>query len=269
MSIQALFDFGCIPYIATSEYLLPYFDLKPYGFDLMPFCDGPDKTNFHHAYIRSNTLAFEADLSMPQWVYIDYVLLQTACVGFMVEKSKVPNQVLAQFDADPLVCLDDLNYVPVSGQTAGLTVDKETWQGCSLFSLAKHFPGLKSLGLATYTRALALEAYRAKKFRGITQYDNMAVSIHGKTAQEFFIRQAIVWLHPRTHMTFIYEQIPNYDLANLKNREDEEYTFLMSAYDFEAKKRIEEGLRNGKNYKIVPPFQINKNDEIFLPILEC
>ncbi len=269
MSIKALFDFGCIPYIATSEYLLPCFNLSPYGHELVPFCDGPDKTNFHLAYIRSNTLAFEADLSMPNWVYIDYVILQTACIGFMLEKKKIPNHLLAQFDSDPLVDLDTLEYVPISGQTAGLTADKETWQGCSLFSLAKHIPELKSLGIATYTRALALEALGAKKFRGITQYDNPAVSIHGKTTKEFFIRQAIVWLHPRTHMTFIYEQEIDYSLDSLKDRPEEEYSFLMSAYDGEAKRKIEKGLREGKSYKIVPPFQIKKGDDVFLPIKEC
>lgn len=269
MSIEALLENGCIPYIATSEHLLPCFNTKPFGYTLTPYCDGPDKTNFHQAYIRSNTLAFEADLTMPQWVYIDYVMLQTASIGFMIERKRVPNNVLAQFDADPLVEVGELDFVPISGQTAGLTADKETWQGVSLFSLAKHFPDLRSLGLGTYTRALALEAFGAKKFRGITQYDNSAVSIHGKTAKEFFIKQAIVWLHPRTHMTFIYEQEPSFTLDDLRPREAEEYSFLISAYDFEAKKRIEAGLREGKRYKIVPPFQIKKGDDLLLPIVEC
>lgn len=269
MSIQALFDFGCIPYITTSDFLLPCFNLKPYGYELTPFCDGKDKSNFHYAYIRSNTIAFEADLSMPNWVYIDYVMLQTACVGFMLKKSKVPNSLLAQFDSDPLVDIEKLEYVPISGQIAGITADKETWQGCSLFSLSKHIPELKSLGVATYTRGLTLEAIRAKKFRGITQYDNPAVSIHGKTTKEFYIKQPIVWLHPRTHMTFIYEQSVDYSLDSLRAPKDQEYSFLMSAYDGEAKKRIEQGLKNGISYKIVPPFQIKKGDDILLPILEC
>ncbi|HMO16768.1 MAG TPA: hypothetical protein PKA63_02835 [Oligoflexia bacterium] len=206
---------------------------------------------------------------MPNWVYIDYVILQTACIGFMVRKSLVPNNLLAQFDSDPLVDLESLEYIPISGQTAGLTADKETWQGCSLFSLSKHFPELKSLGVATYTRALALEALRAKKFRGITQYDNPAVSIHGKTTREFYIRQAIVWLHPRTHMTFIYEQNVDYNLNSLKERPTEEYSFLMSAYDGEIKRYIEEGLKNGRSFKVVAPFQIKKDNDILLPILEC
>ena len=269
MSLEALFEKGCIPYIATSESLLPFFNTTPFGQELRPFCDGPDKINFHHAYTRSNTLAFEADLSMPGWVYIDYVLLQTACVGLMIERSKVPNNILAQFDADPLVSVGELEYVPISGQTAGLTADKVTWQGCSLFSLAKHFPELKSLGVATYTRALALETYGAKKFRGITQYDNPAVAIHGKTTKEFYIQQAIVWLHPRTHMTFIYEQEPDFDVNNLATPKDEKYDFLMSAYDSSAKQEIEKGLKEGKRYKIVPPFQIRKGDDILLPIVEC
>ncbi len=268
MSLEKLIEYGCVPYIATSAHLLPHFNLEPFGYRVTPFIDGPEYVNFHHAYVRSNTVAFEADLNMPEWVYIDYVLLQTAAVGFMVERSKASHSLLSQFDSDPLVDLEKLEYIPISGQTAGLTADGETWLGCSLFSLAKHFPELRSLGLATFTRGLALKCYGAKKFRGITQYDNPAVGIHGKTTKAMKIIQPIVWLHPRTHMTFLYEQELDYDINALSTPDPEEYDFLLSAYDLEKKKEIEQGLAAGKQYRIVSPFRIVDGENVFLPIQE-
>jgi len=268
MSLQAILDYGCLPYIATSTHLKHCFDLKPYGAELHPHFDAQDETNFHLAYIRSNTIAFEADLSMPNWVYIDHVLLQTAAIGFKLHKSKLTREILAQFDSDPLLDMKNFDYVPISGQTAGLAADGKTWTGVSLFSLAKFLPDLKSLGIATFTKAIALKAYGAKFFVGITQYDNPAVAIHGKMAKKYYIKQPIVWIHPRTHMTFIYEQEIDYDLENLDAVEPEDYSFLLSAYDLEKKLEISEGLKNGKKYRIVPPFRILRNDEVFLPISE-
>jgi len=268
MSLQALLDYGCIPYIATSEHLINCFELNPFGIKLQPFFDGPEETNFHLAYIRSNTIAFEADLSMPNWVYIDHVLLQTAAIGFMLPKTKLPRDILAQFDSDPLLEMDKVKCVPISGQTAGLAADGKTWTGVSLFSLSKYLPDLRSLGIATFTRAMALKAYRAKKYVGITQYDNPAVAIHGKTTKAIYIKQPAVWIHPRTHMTFIYEQEIDFELEDLKEREPEKYSYLLSAYDLEKKLEIAEGLKAGKRYKIVPPYRILEGDNVFLPILE-
>jgi len=268
MSLQALFDFGCRAYICTSRHIVPAFDMRPFERDLTPFFDGPAETPFHLAYIRSNSIAFDADLGMPHWVYIDYVLLQTAAIGFMLPKAKFPKELLAKFEADALIDLKKLEYLPISGQTAGLAADGTTWTGVSLFSLAKYFPALKSLGVATHTRALALRAYRAKKFVGITQYDNPAVAIHGKTTQAFVIKQPMVWIHPRTHMTFIYEQEIDFTLDGLRGQESMEYSFLLRADDRQAKEKIADGLANGRRYQIVSPFRLVKDGSVYLPIRE-
>jgi hypothetical protein len=268
MSLTALLEFGCKPYIATSAHLVSSFNLEPFGTTLQPHFDSPQETMFHLAYIRSNTIAFDADLSMPHWVYIDYVLLQTAAVGFMLPKYRLPRDLIARFEKDPLLKLEQLEYLPISGQTAGLAVDGKTWTGVSLFSLAKYLPELKSLGIAVHTRALALAAYKARYFVGITQYDNPAVAIHGKTTRELFIKQPAVWIHPRTHMTFIYEQEIDYSLDTLKDRDAEPYTFLLRADDLEHKELISQGIARGIRYKIVPPFRIIKGDKVFLPIVE-
>jgi hypothetical protein len=184
MSLEQLLKAGCKPYIVTSSHLVSSFEMRPFDVPLTPFFDGEKETGFHLAYIRSNSIAFDADLGMPHWVYIDYVLLQTAAVGLMYPRERLPAEILARFQADTSFDVHALEYLPISGQTAGLAADGETWTGVSLFSLGKYLPELRSFGIATHTRALALTAYRAKKFIGITQYDNPAVAIHGKTADD-------------------------------------------------------------------------------------
>ncbi len=268
MGLEALLKLGCKPYICTSQHITSAFDMHPLGVELTPFFDGEEQTQFHLAYIRSNSIAFDSDLGMPHWVYIDYVLLQTAAIGFMAPKGLLPEGLIQTFKADALLDLSKLDYLPISGQTAGLAADGKTWTGVSLFSLAKYIPQLKSLGLATHTRALALKAYQAKTFVGITQYDNPAVAIHGKTTRAFFIKQPMVWMHPRTHMTFIYEQEVDFSLDGLRGDEHGEYTFLLKADDRAAKERIADGLKRGYRYQIVPPFRLLRDAGVFLPIRE-
>lgn len=267
MSLQQLLASGCKPYIATSSHLVASFDLTPFGVPLTPFFDGQDERKFHLSYIRSNSIAFDADLGMPHWVYIDYVLLQTAAIGFMYPKDKIPAPLLEKFAADTQLTIDEHEYLPISGQTAGLAADGETWTGVSLFSLARFLPELRSFGVATHTRAIALAAYKAKKFVGITQYDNPAVAIHGKTTKALFIKQPMVWIHPRTHMTFIYEQEIDYSLDSLRVSGEDNYTFLLKADDQLKKQEIQEGIAAGKRYQIVPPFRVEKEDGIYVPIL--
>lgn len=268
MSLSALLQYGCKPYIATSSHLVSSFNLEPFGTHLSVYFDGQEQTNFHLAYMRANSIAFDADLGMPNWVYIDFVLLQTGVVGFMLPREKLPRELKALFERDPLVKIDELDFVPISGQTAGLAADGKTWTGVSLFSLAKHLPDIKNLGLAVHTRAMALAVYKAKHFVGITQYDNPAVAIHGKTTKGFFIKQPCVWIHPRTHMTFVYEQEIDYSLDALHERPPEPFSFLLRADDLSKKESIAQGIASGKRYKIVSPFRIVKGGEVFLPILE-
>jgi hypothetical protein len=268
MTLSALIKYGCKPYICTSRHISHVFDMRPFDVPLTQHYDGSDETQFHLAYMRSNSIAFDADLGMPRWVYIDFVLLQTAVVGFTLPKRFMPPELIAKFAADSELDLSKLDDLPISGQTAGLASDGKTWTGVSLFSLSKHLPELKSLGIATHTRALALKAYKARTFVGITQYDNPAVAIHGKTTKGLFIKQPMVWIHPRTHMTFIYEQEIDFTLDGLAGQEPLEYSFLLRADDLAAKERIAEGLAKGRRYQIVSPFRIVDGSQVFLPIRE-
>ena len=233
--------------------------------------ENPKHTAFHVAYLLSNALGFRSpDLKMPHWVLIDCALMQTAIVGFMRKCTDLPDNFLNHYRKDPSIDFDRLDYIPVSGQIASPTADRKSLNGFSLFSLGSMLEAPKNLGL--YTKALALEVYRAASYEwlcGITQYDNPAIKIHGRFSSLMEIVQPIVSLHPKRNMTFTYRMTVNYDphrlgvpLGNI------EPSFWLEANDAEGKLEMQKGIANGKRFFIAPPFSLTRNGKIYLPIIQ-
>ena len=226
MSLQAILSAGYRPYVSTASFLTSSLNLKPFGVDVDIYSTTQNADAFHETYLATNALAFGADIGMPNWVLTDCVLYQTAVVGFTAPKDLCPDVFLDELrrrGAD----VDSLDQIPISGQIAGLTADRETWFGFSLIShqfpkggLSYRFDdGLPSdLRLASYTKALALEVYCSKRFMGLTQYDNKAVMHHGLFGR-MFLREPIVWRHERAHDSFIYEMNVAFNIDDLKRPE--------------------------------------------------
>ncbi len=263
---------GYIPYIATSRDLLPYFDTAPFGLPVQTFfMEEPSHKSFLETYLMSNTLSFKnPDVQMPKWVLIDCVLMQTAIVGFMKPTSEVPDKLLESYRNNKLVDIDHLSYLPISGHVSSPCVGGIGFVGISLFSLGREIGDIKGLGL--YSKALALEVYRApshKVFRGIVQYDNNALRVHGRFSTRTEITQPMVPLHPRNDMTLIYQQQIDYDPYQLdKLPAPENPTFWLNARDSAAKRQLLDGRNNGNKYIIVPPFQVQSGEDVLLPIVE-
>lgn len=270
--LHELLSAGYIPYIATSECLLSSFNATPFGQKVHPYLmENPEHGAFHEAYLLSNSLSFKSpDLKMPHWVLIDCALMQTAIVGFMKARADLPERFLSHYRNDPSIDLDRLDYIPVSGQIASPTADRKSLSGFSLFSLGSMLGAPRNLGL--YTKALALEVYRAASYEwlyGITQYDNPAIKIHGRFSSRMEIVQPIVSLHPKKDMTLIYRMAVDYDPQRLAERPaDVEPTFWMKADDIAGKNRMQSGIKDGKRYFLAPPFAVTRDHEIYLPILE-
>lgn len=268
--LQNLIAQGYIPYIATAEYLLPSFNLAPFGQKTPVYLmENPEHGAFHEAYLLSNALSFK-DLKMPHWVLIDCALMQTAVVGFMKARDALPDGFLNHYRNDPSIDLDRLEYIPISGQVSSPTAGGKILSGFSLFSLSSSIGGPKDLGL--YTKALAFEVYRAASydwFYGTAQYDNPAVKRHGRFSSRMEIVQPMVPLHPRTDMTFIYRMKVDYDPQRLAEIPTKiEPTFWMKANDIAAKMRMQNGLKEGKRYYIAPPFAETRDGQIYTPIIE-
>lgn len=269
--LTALREAGYLPYILTSKRLLPAMNTRPFGVELAHFfMEDASHLSFQEAYFLSNALAFKApDLKMPSWVLIDSVMMQSAVVGFMRAKHALPDTLLDYYHNDPHVNLDELDYLPVTGQISSPTLGGDDMVGISLFSLGREMEGPKNLGL--FTKALALEVYKATsyaKYHGVAQYHNPALRIHGRFTTEMEIYQPMLPLHPLKDMTLVYKMQLDYDPYTIETELPAQTpTFWLNAKDKAAKREIEAGIATGKRYIIAPPFSVRQGDDVMLPII--
>jgi len=268
-----------VPYVSTSANVLPHLDLSLFeGRAVLKMLEEERHLSFHQAYLLSNSLGFGApDLKMPNWVYMDCVLLQTAVVGFAMSVEKVPESVRSLYAKDPQIDMDTLDIIPISGQISAMGLDGKTLTGYSLFSLksrlVKEFKELATLQLGTLTKFAALCAYKAnlpgRIVRGVAQYDNPALKIHGLFSDKMYIEQPMLPLHPRQSMSFIYRMQVNLSERKLQNnvqQNDREPDILMHAKNEAMKHEITERMKQGERFYIQHPTQVIKDDKIYLPI---
>ena len=273
MWFQHMCDFGLRPFVATSRHQLAGLALDAMGPDPLVFClEDPVAKSFHQAYSTANALAFGArDLKMPGWVYIDCVLMQTAVIGFAARKDAVPAALLKEFETESGLDVGGLDWIPISGQTASPAIDGKTLVGFSLFSLRSYWLELPALGLAT--KGLALQVYKAseyERFLGITQYDNPALSMHGRFGHSIEIVSARVPLHSQGEKSLVYGMRIEFDPARLAEapHTTKEPDLWIEAGDEMAISGLEAGIADGRRYFILPPFQVREGQKVTLPISE-
>lgn len=79
----------------------------------------------------------------------------------------------------------------------------------------------------------------------------------------------MVPLHPKREMTLVYKMAIDYDPYAIDAPvASVDPTFWLNATDAVAKKRMQLGLKEGKTYRIAPPFMEARDGGIFLPIIE-
>ncbi len=272
--IKELLDAGLVPYVATSEKYLKHFDFSLFGgHEVVKIMERAEDRNFHEAYLVSNSFAFgNPDLKMQNWLYIDCVLMQTAVVGFAIPVDKAPPAMLDFYEKDPWVDVRKLDYIPVSGQIAGLGADGKRLVGFSLFSLRKQIGEMNVHKLANKTKYAALcvlKADRAESFVGISQYNNKALLTHTLFGKKMYIEQTTVPLHPLHEMSFIYNVKVEFDESRIFGTMLEEqvsYDFLLNSQDTPKKLQMQERIRAGEKFYIVDPVHIKKDDGLYLPI---
>lgn len=276
--LKQLLDLGLVPYVSTSAKMLPSIDLGVFdGHQHVKLLENEHHLPFHHAYLLANSLGFGSpELKMPNWVYIDCVLMQTAVVGFALPVEKMPKSLLKFFEDDPLVDVDALDIVPVSGQIAALGMDGKTITGYSLFSLKpwlKDQEILQQVRLGSLTKYAALWVYKAEKegreVRGISQYDNPALKIHGAFGRKMYIEQPMVPLHPKAEMSFTYNMQVHLEEDRIQGSlvdDGSEADYLMHCRDTAFKQEMQSRILQGERFYIKDPIQVKKDNEIYLPI---
>lgn len=273
--LQNFMELGLVPYVASNNRLAGELDYSLFeGEHIVKILEDEGHLPFHHAYLLSNSLGFgNSELKMPNWVYIDCVLMQTAVVGFAMAVDKVPQKLLEYYQNDPLIDLDKLDYIPISGQIASLGMDGNTITGYSLFSLKTRVPSLAKVSLGAATKYAALSVYKAdregKKVMGIAQYNNPALKIHASFGTKLYIEQPIIPLHPLKDMTFTYSMDVSFDDERIFHPLKDDGgapDFLMHYDDVETKRRMQKEIAAGKRFFIKDPIHIKKDGEIYLPI---
>lgn len=272
--LKEILDLGLVPYVSTSAHFADSLDFSLFEeTHITRFLAEEDHKKFHDAYLLSNSLGFgNADLKMPNWVYIDCVLMQTAVVGFAIVVEKASDELLEFYRNDPSVDLDRLDYIPISGQIASMGIDGKTITGYSVFSLKKYVPEIKHIRLGSLTKYAALSVYQADKrerLMGIAQYDNHAVKLHATFGRKMYIEQPTMPLHPLKDMTFTYSMKAVFDedriFGGIKD-DGKQPDFLMRADDLDMKKEMRKRMTNGEKFYIKDPIQIIKDGEVYLPI---
>ncbi len=276
--LKDILELGLVPYVSTSANVLPSLDMRFFaGHQHIKLLEEEQHKSFHQAYLLANSLGFGSpDLKMPNWVYIDCVLMQTAVIGFALPVAKMPKSLLAFFEDDAEIDVSTLDIIPVSGQIAAMGMDGKTITGYSLFSLK---PWLleqeifKQVRLGCLTKYAALKVYEAEKqgrvVMGISQYDNPALKIHGAFGRKMYIEQPIVPLHPKAEMTFTYSMKAVLDDARVLGSlpdDGKAPDVLMNARDTSFKHEMQRRIRQGERFYIKDPIQIKKDNEIYLPI---
>lgn len=272
--VSELLDAGLVPYVATSGEYLKHFDLSLFGGrEVVKLLENAEDRNFHEAYLVSNSLAFgNPDLKMPNWVYIDCVLMQSAVVGFAIPVDKAPAHMVDFYEKDPWVDVDKLDYIPVSGQIAALGADAKRIVGFSLFSLRRQLGDLNVHKIAHKTKYAALSVLKAdtvESFVGISQYDNKALLTHTLFGKKMYIEQTTSPLHPLRDMSFTYKMKVDLNEDRILGdfpAQAEGYDFLLKADDLAKKLEMQERIRAGEKFYIMDPVHIHKDDGLYLPI---
>jgi len=268
-NLETLATAGLSPYIAASRMVLPALDQNIIGRAGRIYqLEREEDRSFHEAFRLANALGFTSPVvKMPDWVLVDCVLMQTAIVGFAIAKKRAPPALIAAFKNDAAFDLNQLDYLPVSGQIAGLSIDGQSFVGFSLFSLRRYLPKVPALGVIT--KALALQVYRAqgRRFIGLAFWDNRVLSMQGRFGRPMRIESATVPIYPAQIRAMTYSMVIDFDPDEMHEREAPgRYDFLMRADDETKKHELSRRQAEGTNYIIVPPYQIEKNGMIEIPI---
>ena len=267
--LETLATTGLVPYVATSKGIVPSLDLSSLGRAVRTYVvEREGDQRFLEALLTAETLGFQAaGAKLPTSVLVDCVLMQTAVVGFALSRRRAGSDLIKSFAAASKLDPDALDYLPVSGHIAGLGLDGNRLVGCSLFSLRRYLPAVPALGVIT--KAASLLAYRARgrRFIGISQYDNKILSMHAKFGRPMWIEAPRVLLHSNPEMSLVYGMTIDFDPDHLHERDEPgTYDFMLRADDADLKAEIAHGIEKGWRYIIVPPYQIEANGIVQLPI---
>jgi hypothetical protein len=272
-----LAELGVRFFMAASPSNLANFDLEPLGTTLTPlrFLTA----EWHHddllrLWNQMDAYAFgPREMPMPNWVLVDHALMASGLMIAAVAREDL-DAILTRFTVGReergildlvLADIDALGYdglVPVAGYCAAPTADRDRWMGWSMCSAIPH------AGLGFTSKALGLEAYRAKVVTGVTQWDNLSIRSHVKFGPAR-VESATLDLHTAPG-SFVYStDIEAWRSAGQTSdpTTPEEPSFLVSARDRERHLELQRAIEAGEQrLEIIEPGMILRDGEHFVPV---
>lgn len=218
-------------------------DLAPLG---LPVRYLPAERNLELAaqYLALNQLAF-GGIGVPRWVLSDLYLLPGAigllrCPARLVKPAV--RERLGVADEDPVI---GAAYYAAPTVTPGLFI------GVSLLSF------LPGTGAAPWVKALTLNMLRARRLRGVAQWDNPSVRVHARLGPLRLVGR-VPGGHEYGERTFVYET----DLSDsarvaeaMERRLSLEPTWRVSVTDLPTLSRLLDRAEAGEALYLVPPGQ--------------
>ncbi|MCB9651722.1 MAG: hypothetical protein H6730_34770 [Deltaproteobacteria bacterium] len=170
---------GLLPYVVVTPENRPHFDLAPFGLAIAEaHVIDPLHTGSAPFLERLETLdgaTFGPEgMPMPRWVFFDGAELPGGIVGLARPAENLSARARTLFKLPT----DAAGLVPLSMFIAIPTFEPGEWMGHNLASLGPMLPDAGLKGLASYTKALGLAVFRARKQIGVTQWNSTALAVH-------------------------------------------------------------------------------------------
>jgi hypothetical protein len=270
-----LAELGVRFFMAAAPANLACFDLNPLGVALtpLPFLTG----DWHHddmlrLWNQMDAYAFgPREMPMPNWVLVDHALMASglmmaAChldrlegllerFGVQANERHILELVLADVHAEGY---DGL--VPIAGYCAAPTAEPGRWMGWSMCSAIPH------AGLGFVSKALGLEAYRARVVTGVTQYDNLSLRAHVKFGPAR-IESATLDLHTAPGSLVYSSDIEAWRTGAGANQTVEAPTLLVAGADRERHLELQAMIDAGTHaLEIIEPGMIVRDGEYLVPV---
>ncbi|RKI57494.1 hypothetical protein D7X55_27730 [Corallococcus sp. AB049A] len=174
---------------------VPSLDLAPYGVPVTHLL-AEHNAELARQYLTLNQLAF-GGIGVPRWVLSDLYLMPGA-IGLL----RCPARLLKAPARERLLLADEESAIGAACYVAP-SLTPGLFVGVSLFSF------LPGRGASAWVKLLTLRMVRAKRLRGVTQWDNPAVRVHSRLGPMRLVGR-VPGGHDYDERTFVYET----DLSN-------------------------------------------------------
>ncbi len=240
---------------------------SPFGKELV-FIDVFDSMNapFFDLLNQLDGLSYgDKSLAMPKWVGLDCALLPSGFVGVGLSADTCPQDLAQKFS--PLTAYKGV--VPLSEYCAIPTMQEGHWIGHTLASL------VQGGGVGFFTKLLGFTVFPITHYTGVAQYTNPSLKVHTKFSP-LKLKTVMTPAHSEPLMTFVYEHVVDRAvLPQLFSQpvqqeslpyQQQHVLLLLDPHNFEAKQSIQEQMKLGYEFMILPPGHVEEGGKLCIPM---